>query len=380
MSQIPLSDLPEPQVIPNDYAGTLSRLKKNYEVGTGYYPLISDPETFLLEQTAYERELLVDDINREARQNLLAFGGDAMLDHQGASVDCSRLPASHALTTLQLTLKPGHPAFVLLPGFTVRAKDGQSLFATTAPVPVSAAMTSITVVAKCQNAGTQGNGFLPGEITDVVIGHPEVSAANNIEVSQGGSEIEDDDRYRQRIYIAPSKFSVAGPYDAYEYFALTANGAIRSVKVWTPMPNDISICALMAEGETATEAIKQEIYAILSDEKVRPLGDRITVEDAEQVNESGSFTLELFNDYTTQAKTIEALFTAALTSTLNRWREQLGRDIVPEALTSLGQKIQGVYRCTTTLQLRALARHQNPVITIDDINVVVVAENSEGGR
>lgn len=380
MSQIPLSDLPEPQVIPNDYNGTLTRLKKNYEASTGHYPLVSDPETFVLEQVAYERELLVDDINREGKQNLLAFAGDAMLDHLGASVDCERLPASHALTSLQLTLRPGHPAFVLEPGFSVRAVDGQSLFATTDPFPVAATAATITVVAKCETPGSKANGFLPGEITEVVTGHPEVSAATNTEVSQGGSEIEDDDRYRQRIYFAPSKFSVAGPYDAYEYWALTANGAIKSVKVWSPEPNDISICALMVGGETATDAIKQAVDAILNDEKVRPLGDRVTVEDAQQVLSSGAFYLYVFNDYKAQASTIESQFTAALFSALERWKEQLGRDIVPEALTALGQKIQGVYRCTTTLPFRQLARNENPVISIDDINVVVIAENSEGGQ
>ncbi|MGY4028122.1 hypothetical protein ACW5WQ_19585, partial [Aeromonas rivuli] len=112
MNEIPLSDLPEPQVIEPDYVGTLTRLKKNYELGTGHYPLASDPETFLLEQTAYERELLVDDINREGKQNLLAFADDAMLDNLGALVDCHRLPAGPAMTRLQLTLR-AHPDTVL---------------------------------------------------------------------------------------------------------------------------------------------------------------------------------------------------------------------------------------------------------------------------
>lgn len=380
MNQIPLSDLPEPQVIPNDYTGTLTRLKKNYEAKTGHYPLVSDPETFVLEQTAYERELLVDDINREARQNLLAFAEDAMLDHQGASVDCPRLPASAALTTLLLTFKAGHGAFVLEPGFTVRAVDGKSLFATTEAVAVSALQSTVAVVATCLAPGAAANGFLPGEIKEVVVGHPNVVTASNIEVSQGGSEIESNDRYRQRIYLAPSKFSVAGPYDAYEYFALTANGAISSVKVWSPTPNDISICALMTGGESTTEAIKDAIEEVVTDDKVRPLGDRITVEDAEQVHSTGTFILEIFNDYKAQANAIEAQFDAALTSTLARWKALLGRDIVPEALTGLGQRLQGVYRCTTTLPWRPLERHQNPVVTVEAINVVVVAENSEGGR
>lgn len=379
MSKIPLSQLPEPQIVAPDYLGTLTRLKKGYEQGTGHYPLVSDPETFLLEQTAYERELIVDDINREAKQNLLAFADDAMLDHLGALVDCQRLPANPALTTLQLTLTAPHPALVLQAGITVRAVDGETVFSTTTTISVAADVTTVTISAESTTPGTQGNGFLPGEIHELVSAPPVVLAAVNTEMSQGGSDIEDNDRYRYRIYLAPSKFSVAGPYDAYEYWTLTANGAITSAKVWSPVPNDISVCALLSGGEPAGNAIKQEILDTLSDDKVRPLGDRVTVEDATQVLAAGTFSLEIFSDYQAMASNIETQFSAALSATLAAWREQLGRDIVPEALTRLGQQIQGVYRCTTDLAFIALERNQNPMITIDAINVSITTEASLGG-
>lgn len=380
MSKIPLSQLPEPQIITPDYQGTLTRLKKNYETGTGHYPLVSDPETFLLEQTAYERELIVDDINREAKQNLLAFANDAMLDHLGALVDCPRLSASPALTTLQLTLSSPHPALVLQPGISVRAVDGETIFSTTDTISVAADVTTVITPAKSTTPGTQGNGFLPGEIHELASAPPEVLAAVNTEMSQGGSNIEDDDRYRYRIYLAPSKFSVAGPYDAYEYWTLTANGAIATAGVWSPMPNDISICALLAGGEPAGEAIKEEILATLSDDKVRPLGDRVTAEDAVPVAASATFTLEIFSDYQAMASNIEAQFRTALSVTLATWREQLGRDIVPEALTKLGQTMQGVYRCTTDLAFVALERNQNPVITLLAVNVLIASDSSDGGH
>uniref|UniRef100_UPI000693513A baseplate J/gp47 family protein n=1 Tax=Aeromonas rivuli TaxID=648794 RepID=UPI000693513A len=311
MNEIPLSDLPEPQVIEPDYVGTLTRLKKNYELGTGHYPLASDPETFLLEQTAYERELLVDDINREGKQNLLAFADDAMLDNLGALVDCHRLPAGPAMTRLQLTLR-AHPDTVLDAVFTVRAIDGATLFSTTQPVALSASATTVEVDATCQSVGTVGNGFLAGEITEIVSAHPYVASAVNIVISQGGSEIEDDERYRYRIYLAPSKFSVAGPYDAYEYWALTANGNITAVGVWSPLPNDISVCPLMMGGEPPTQAIADAVLEVLSDDKVRPLGDRVSIDYCEKVEALGTFTLEVFSDYQTMATTIQNQFEVAL--------------------------------------------------------------------
>lgn len=379
MNEIPLSDLPEPQIITPDYVGTLTRLKKNYEVGTGHYPLASDPETFLLEQTAYERELLVDDINREGKQNLLAFANDAMLDNLGALVDCTRLPAGPAVTRLRLTLR-AHPDTVLDVGFTVRAIDGATLFSTSEPVTLPATVTTVEVDATCQSVGTVGNGFLAGEIAEIVSAHPYVASAVNTVISQGGSEVEDNERYRYRIYLAPSKFSVAGPYDAYEYWALTANGNITAVGVWSPLPNDISVCPLMMGGEPPTQTIADAVLAVLSDDKVRPLGDRVSIEYCAGVEASGTFTLEVFSDYQSMATTIQSQFEVALNAMIATWRNQLGRDIVPEALTWLGQQLQGVYRCTTTLTYQALARHQNPWVTVEAINLVVVNELSSGGR
>ncbi|MGY4028484.1 baseplate J/gp47 family protein, partial [Aeromonas rivuli] len=189
--------------------------------------------------------------------------------------------------------------------FTVRAIDGATLFSTTQPVALSASATTVEVDATCQSVGTVGNGFLAGEITEIVSAHPYVASAVNIVISQGGSEIEDDERYRYRIYLAPSKFSVAGPYDAYEYWALTANGNITAVGVWSPLPNDISVCPLMMGGEPPTQAIADAVLEVLSDDKVRPLGDRVSIDYCEKVEALGTFTLEVFSDYQTMATTIQ---------------------------------------------------------------------------
>ncbi|MGY4028438.1 hypothetical protein ACW5WQ_21245, partial [Aeromonas rivuli] len=105
-----------------------------------------------------------------------------------------------------------------------------------------------------------------------------------------------------------------------------------------------------------------------------------SIDYCEKVEALGTFTLEVFSDYQTMATTIQSQFEAALNAMIATWRNQLGRDIVPEALIWLGQQLQGVYRCTTTLTYQALARHQNPLVTVEAINLVIVSELSSGGR
>ncbi|WP_108945615.1 hypothetical protein [Shewanella halifaxensis] len=73
----PLNQLPLPVLVESDYLATLNRLKDDYFKATGHYPTTNDPELFQLEQIAYEREMLTQDINREGQQNLLAFAKGA---------------------------------------------------------------------------------------------------------------------------------------------------------------------------------------------------------------------------------------------------------------------------------------------------------------
>ena len=44
-----------------------------------------------------------------------------------------------------------------------------------------------------------------------------LKSVENITESSGGTDIESDDSYRQRIFLAPETFSVAGPKLAYVY-------------------------------------------------------------------------------------------------------------------------------------------------------------------
>ncbi len=58
---------------------------------------------------------------------------------------------------------------------------------------------------------------MQGQINELVDPIPFVSRVENISTSYGGSDIENDDKFRARIQIAPEHFSVAGPEGAYRF-------------------------------------------------------------------------------------------------------------------------------------------------------------------
>ncbi|MGT3827043.1 baseplate J/gp47 family protein [Enterobacter kobei] len=371
--------IPPPTIAEPDYAGTLARVKKQYQGITGHYPDTNDPETFLLEQLAHERELLVDDINQAAAQNLLGYASGDDLDNLGVLVGTTRLPASSATTSAELTLSANHPDFVLVAGYEVMARDGTTLFHTTEDIAVRATDADITTSLTAAVPGLAGNGFLPGEISTIVTQNPYVTAVSNITTSQGGADTEKDDRFASRIYLSPSRFSVAGPYDAYRYFVRSTSPAITDVAVWSPEPNDIFISAVLEGGVVPDAALKQAILDTLSDRTVRPLGDRITVMDSSPVEASGELNVEIYRSAASLAEQITRQITARVDALTLAWRNRLGRDIVPEVLEAAGQTISGVYRCTTTLEYQKIPDEQFPVVTITQINVTLVDEEIETG-
>ena len=94
---------------------------------------------------------------------------------------------------------------------------------------------------------------------------------------------EGDDRFRERIRLAPSSFSVAGPLAAYRYYALSADAEIVDVYVHSPKANEIVIVPLMTGGTLPDEDALQKIQDVFADD-IRPMTDVVTVKAPEQVS------------------------------------------------------------------------------------------------
>ncbi len=378
-------NIPEPKLVDVDYNADLARLKARYQKGTGHYPGINDPETFHLEQIAYEKNELKALINYESKQNLLSFAEKERLDNLGLLTETKRLPASKARTVMAFTFTP-HTGVVIAKGYQVIAVDSQTLFETLEETVVSAGTLHIEVNVECTEAGIQGNGFLPGQINQAVSPLNALESVTNTETTLGGAEVEDDDAFAYRIYLSPSKFSVAGPYEAYEYFARSSSSSIKNVSVWTPAPNEIEISAILQDGSLPNQAIKDLIKSECSGDKRVPMGDLVRVVDATDVTATASFHLKIFSDYASLADSIQSTAKANIETAINAWKTQHGRDIVPAALTSLAQRIEGVYLAKGTVtdsdgqviaDTKAVTKKQRPLITLLSVTFEVITESSQ---
>jgi len=97
--------------------------------------------------------------------------------------------------------------------------------------------------------------------------------------------MESDSDFRMRIQQAFEGLSVAGPTGAYEFHGRSADGRVADVKAISPSPACVTVSVLSVEGDgTASDDLLQVVAAALSDEDVRPVGDRLTVQSAAIVN------------------------------------------------------------------------------------------------
>jgi phage-related baseplate assembly protein len=158
-----------------------------------------------------------------------------------------------------------------------------------------------------------------------------VSASNTSETT-GGADAESDDELRVRVKLAPSQFSVAGPKDAYKFFAKSASAAIIDVAVTSTVPGTVNIYPLIeGEIETPTE-ILDLVFDVCNDDKVRPLTDTVVVESPTFVDYDIEIEITILSDADSVA--VQAAAQTAVEAYRDERAKKLGADIVVSKLNA----------------------------------------------
>ena len=273
-------------------------------------------------------------IDHAARQNLLAYAGGDFLDHLGILTDTQRLPAQAARTTMQFSLAEALGSAVTIPQGTRVTPGEQIYFATIETVEIAPGDTSATVTAECQSPGAFANGFVAGQINKMVdlVGH--VSSVQNLTTSLGGSDLENDDNFRERIQLSAEKYTNAGSRLSYKYWALDAHQDILDVSVISPEPGHVAVYVLMENGELPSPEILTLVEDSVSGDKTRPLTDFVSVSAPVQVNYDLDVTYYISSANSVQAASIQKNVQDAIDSFLLWQRSAIGRDINPSELIS----------------------------------------------
>ena len=129
-----LKSLPDIVFADADASKVESYILSEYEKITGRSLAKGDPvRLFLLTITAVI-VLLLNKINETGKQNLLRYATGNNLDHLGALVGVERIPATAAVTTMQLTLSAALGTATIIPGGTRFTAGDNVFFALSSPV------------------------------------------------------------------------------------------------------------------------------------------------------------------------------------------------------------------------------------------------------
>lgn len=327
-----LSSLPDIAFCETDTDAVQTELIAQYETITGRTLYPGDPERLFVEGVAYVIAMQRFVIDYTGKQNLLRYSAGDYLDHIGAMTGVTRLEASSATVTIRFSLGTASPSVITIPSGTRVTPDGALFFATEAAVEIPAGDLSVDVTAACQTAGTDGNGYTPGQIARIVDPVAGVTDIVNMDTSLGGADAESDDNLRERIQLSPESYSIAGPRLAYVYWVKSTDQTIIDASVSSPTPGVVDVRILVTGGTLPSDELLAAVLAELTDAKRRPLTDQVQVAAPEAITCDVTLTWWIAQPSASLVTQITAAVATAVTDYVTWQRSKIGRDINPSEL------------------------------------------------
>lgn len=310
------------------------------QLGEPLYP--GDERRLFLEALAPVIVQIINETNDACRQRLLRYARNEVLDALGERMQVERLAPTAAKTTLRFSLAEARDRSTFIPQGTRATPDGTCHFATTAAATIPAGQTYVDISAECTEGGASYNGYGIGAIATITDLIPYVAGVTNLDETHGGDDGEPqdsggegDERYRERVRLAPAKLSTAGPQASYIYHAMSASPLITDVNAINDHEaGTVELIIMTADGDPSGDVIKA-VEAACNSESVRPLNDKLIVSGPERV----SYDVEI--KYYTTADTEQAAVASiegagGALDQFNEWQQlKIGRDINPDKLRAL---------------------------------------------
>lgn len=278
-------------------------------------------------------------IDQTGRSNLLRYAQGEVLDALGERVDTPRLQKKPAAMTVRYTLETAREISTVIPTGYRTTPDGVGVFATVKALTIPAGAMHGDVRASL--LGENGadsvayNGIPAGTamaMMDRVMG---VANVVTLEDAAGGQDQEQDDLYRERIRLAPSRFTTTGTADAYLYHARSATTLVADAGVRQAAPGEVEIAILVTKDAPDPGAAVRTVFDYVSDAKRRTLTDRVTVREAEEA--PYGITLTYYANPIRLAEVVQAIEgpNGALEQYIEWQDGVIGRDINPDKLRAL---------------------------------------------
>jgi len=213
------------------------------------------------------------------------------LDYLGQVRGVTRLPATPSTGKVKFT---GQPGTLIKAGTRVSTQSSANspaiIFETTESGVIDE-QGEVTVSAVCTEAGAIGN--VPAGVIVLMVEPVEgVTSVTNPEPFTGGTDIEDDDAFRERILDAWRLPITSGNKHHYKFWAKEVPGVgdAKVIPLWDG-PGTVKVVIVDGNKRAASPELLDAVTAHIEDE--RPIGATVTVASAaeKQINIAANITL-----------------------------------------------------------------------------------------
>jgi len=337
---------PDYQFVTETAEQIMTKLTAAYEEIVGVSVRPASPVKLFLSWLASGIVEIYQYINYAANQNVPSRAEGENLDALAELFFEKKRPdATKASVTMEFTISEAQATTIIIPaGTRITNSDNEPYFETVEDATIEIGDTTTTVRAICQTAGTIGNGFTAGQLTECVDIFPFYDSCTNTDTSDGGSDVPDDDEFFSLLMASENAWSCAGSRGAYQYFAKSVSKEVEDVVVNSPDPGEVAIYALMSDGTIASSEVKALILAACNADDVRPLTDSVSVEDPDTVSYNIQMTYYMSKESSMSAAEIQANVAQAVDEYVLWQSSRLGRDINPSRLIQMVVEA-GAKRC-----------------------------------
>lgn len=335
-----LQNLPEISFIDDMTIGEIQkRLVSEYEnsitaiTGNKYVLPQADKFRIIINSIALILYQNLQCIDRAGKQNTLKYAYGEYLDNKAAEKGVVRKTAKAATVNIKFSLETARSSSTLIPKGTRVSNDSDIYFETQNSEEIAAGKTDIVISCVCTEAGTIGNNIQIGELNTLVDPISYIDDVVNISISTGGTDDEDDDSLRERVFLAPSSYTTTGSADAYIYHCKLFSNDIADVIATSDVGSAVvNIIVLLKNGVIPEEKLITQLQEYLNGDSIKTLTDKVVVAAPSVKKYDINLTYYINKSERSKALLIKKNVEKAIDEYILWQNSKIGRDINPDKL------------------------------------------------
>lgn len=196
------------------------------EIGEPLYP--GDERRMFAEALIATLVSFLATADDRVKQSRLQYARGDVLNSIGEMFGVDRNDGKKAVTAIKFNISSPVSVDISIPAGTTVTNDYEHYFVTTKSVSILSGDTEVTVEAEASEVGSSYNNIGVSEIDTLTTSIAYIDSIENTIITSGGTDVENDDDYRDRIQLSMDRFA-SGTENYYKYIVFSADNSIQDI-------------------------------------------------------------------------------------------------------------------------------------------------------